>query len=1341
MSLVTRPPVFAGLNKYIAWLCISLQLFPSALTLSLVYSQAVNAQQQHMLPQNADQNSEDMTDNAFEKMLTSGAVAFGTALSDEDRASSEALSDYARSQVSGKLNSSVEGWLNQFGTVRSQISLDKHGRLSDSSVDWLIPYYDSPKNMLFAQLGARHKDDRNTINIGLGARFFPSDKWMYGINSFIDSDITGRNYRLGMGAEAWGDYLKISANKYQRLSSWHQSRDLADYDERPANGFDLRANGFLPSYPQLGGSLVYEQYFGDEVALFSQDNRQQDPYAVTVGANYTPIPMLTFSAEQRMGKSNQSEFTVALALTYQLDKTWRENTDPDAVDALRKLSRSRYDFVERNNDIVLEYRKQQVIRLTVSPTNVAGESGSSQNIALHVNSKYGVKSINWQGDSFIAAGGKIRMLDATHAALTLPAWQVAQLAQSTKATAQDNASRLLNTYVLTAVAQDNQGNTSSESQLNVEVLPPKAQFAGDAVVDGDYAPPDGMTPVNVQYQAVDGSQQPLKGEAVTFVVTFADGSTEKQVHNTDDRGLVSIDVTSTIAGEATVTASLSSGEARKVSIHYVDGKPDAAHSSLTASPLSIAANGSAFSTLMLALNDSQSRPVSGLSSLSFTLSGVANATLTAVQEIEPGHYSARLSGSEAGIATVTPTVDGTALSELQAKITLIGDEASAQIATGDLTVLTDNAAADGSSQNKVQIRATDAQGNPLSGQTIELSADNGASIAATAVTDNQGLAVATLTSQTAGLLTVTATLKGSHQQVQVNFVADEQTAQIADDDFSIVTDNAVANLSDQNIVRARVSDRFGNALANQTVSFSADNGATIAATGISDEQGLVNMPLISHVAGPVKVTATLNDSSQTVTVTFTGDTDTAKIADGGLTLLKDNAVTNGSDNNRVEAKVVDANGNALQGVSVKFSAENGAAILSPVVSNSDGLAITTLNNTKAGISKVTASVGGSQQSIDTHFVADTSSGKGVLAATADKAVANGSARNSVTLTLTDAHDNPLADIPVALTASNQAMLSANSGKTSAAGTLTADVSSKTAGVSTVTATLPDNQTFKVDVTFVADSDTVRVATGDLTVVRNDAIADGVASNQVQVRATDANGNSVAGQMVNFTATNGASIPTSGITGTDGTLKMLVTSVTAGSSTVIASVNGSSQSVVLNFVADDNSARIASGALTVSQNNAVANGTAVNSVQARVSDAHGNPVAGALVAFSAGNGATIVPQGTTDNNGLVSVNLSSKKAGVSTVTATVNGSSQQIDTTFVADGGTAQIGSGDLAVVADNAIADGTAANQVQVQVSDANGNPVANQSVSFGASNGATIAASGNTDTTGKVQMPVTSLK
>ncbi|EPR3746023.1 inverse autotransporter beta domain-containing protein, partial [Escherichia coli] len=74
-------------------------------------------------------------------------------------------------------------------------------------------------------------------------------------------------------------------------SNWRSAPELDnDYEARPANGWDLRAEGWLPAWPQLGGKLVYEQYYGDEVALFGKDERQNDPHAITAGLSYTPVP-------------------------------------------------------------------------------------------------------------------------------------------------------------------------------------------------------------------------------------------------------------------------------------------------------------------------------------------------------------------------------------------------------------------------------------------------------------------------------------------------------------------------------------------------------------------------------------------------------------------------------------------------------------------------------------------------------------------------------------------------------------------------------------------------------------------------------------------------------------------------------------------------------------------------------------------------------------------------------------------------------------------------------------------------------------------------------------------
>ncbi len=58
---------------------------------------------------------------------------------------------------------------------------------------------------------------------------------------------------------------------------------------RPMAGMYAQKAGY-PPWPHLGGKLVYEQYYGDEVALFDKDDRQSNPHTITAGLNYTPLP-------------------------------------------------------------------------------------------------------------------------------------------------------------------------------------------------------------------------------------------------------------------------------------------------------------------------------------------------------------------------------------------------------------------------------------------------------------------------------------------------------------------------------------------------------------------------------------------------------------------------------------------------------------------------------------------------------------------------------------------------------------------------------------------------------------------------------------------------------------------------------------------------------------------------------------------------------------------------------------------------------------------------------------------------------------------------------------------
>ncbi|WP_229471637.1 Ig-like domain-containing protein, partial [Escherichia coli] len=128
----------------------------------------------------------------------------------------------------------------------------------------------------------------------------------------------------------------------------------------------------------------------------------------------------------------------------------------------------------------------------------------------------------------------------------------------------------------------------------------------------------------------------------------------------------------------------------------------------------------------------------------------------------------------------------------------------------------------------------------------------------------------------------------------------------------------------------------------------------------------------------------------------------------------------------------------------------------------------------------------------------------------------------------------------------------------------------------------------------------------------------------------------------------------------------------GISTVTATINSSSQSQNVTFIADIRTAQIAS--LEVTQDNAVADGATANTLRARVTDAFGNTLAGQTVSVMADNGATTAPTVITELDGTVEISVTSRTVGISTVTATINSSSQSQNVTFIADIRTAQIAS-------------------------------------------------------------------
>ncbi|WP_181882945.1 Ig-like domain-containing protein, partial [Escherichia coli] len=581
----------------------------------------------------------------------------------------------------------------------------------------------------------------------------------------------------------------------------------------------------------------------------------------------------------------------------------------------------------------------------------------------------------------------------------------------------------------------------------------------------------------------------------------------------------------------------------------------------------------------------------------------------------------------------------------------------------DLVVIKDGSEADGSTANTLQVKVTDAFGNALAGQTVSVMAGNGATVAPTVITEPDGTVEISVTSQTAGTSTVTASINNSSQSRDVTFIADVRTAQIAS--LEVTQDNAVADGAMANTLRARVTDAFGNALAGQTVSVMAGNGATTAPTVTTQPDGTVEISVTSQTAGISTVTATINSSSQSRDVTFIADASTAQIAD--LVVIKDGSEADGSTENTLRVRVTDAFGNTLGGQTVSVTADNSATVTPTVITEPDGTVEISVTSQTAGVSTVTASINSSSQSRNVTFVADVRTAKiADLVVIKDGSEADGSTANTLRARVTDAFGNTLGGQTVSVLADNGATV-APTVTTQPDGTVEISVTSQTAGTSTVTASI-NNSSLSQNVTFVADVRTAKIA--DLVVIKDGSVADGATANTLQVKVTDAFGNALNGQTVSVMAGNGATVTPTVITGPDGTVEISATSQTAGISTVTVTINNSSLSRNVMFVADVRTAQIAD--LVVIKDGAVADGAMANMLQVKVTDAFGNALAGQTVSVLAGNGATTASTVTTQPDGTVEISVTSQTAGTSVVTASINNSSQSRNVTFIADVRTAKI---------------------------------------------------------------------
>ncbi|MGR0693759.1 inverse autotransporter adhesin IatC [Escherichia coli] len=1256
---------------------------------------------------------------------------------------SEQAASMARGWVASSASAQATDWLSRWGTARVSLGVDEDFSLKSSSFEFLHPWYETPDNLVFSQHTLHRTDDRTQTNHGIGWRYF-TPSWMSGVNMFIDHDLTRYHTRTGMGVEYWRNYLKLSGNGYLRLSNWRSAPELDnDYEARPANGWDLRAEGWLPAWPQLGGKLVYEQYYGDEVALFGKDERQNDPHAITAGLSYTPVPLISFSAEQRQGKQGENDTRIGMELTLQPGHSLQKQLDPAEVAARRSLVGSRYDLVDRNNNIVLEYRKKELVRLTLTDP-LKGKPGEVKSLVSSLQTKYALKGYDIEAASLQSADGKVAV-SGKDIQVTIPPYRFTAMPETD------------NTYPIAVTAEDSKGNFSRREESMVVVEKPTLSLADSTLsVDLQILLADGKSTSMLTYTARDSSGKPIPGMTLKTqakgLQDFAlsewkdngNGTYTQIVTAGKTSGALSLmpqfngdDIAKTPALIAIVanTASRADSTIETDQDNYVAGKPI---------------------VVKVTLRDDNGNGVTGRKELLKQTVKVDNTKADAVsawteesEGIYKASYTAHLIGDK---LTAQLTMPGWQTKHSDA-FSIAGDKDTAKIAAMQITA---NNAVARRDHNTVAVTVRDVHQNLLQGQNVTFTVVNGAAVFADpnggiVTTDKDGIASVNLASDQAVNSLIKAEINGSSQSVEVSFITgdiSQLTSTIKTDDVSYTAGGKIkvsVTLMDEqkNLVKGMASLLAGSGVVEVSGTDKNEMG-----NWSEESDGVYTTTRTAKIAGD-RHYATLKLS----TWSSAQQSDAYAIRESGAVLAYSSIVT--------DKTTYTAGGAIKVTVTLKDSYENlvggqrdaiNQAIQLPntkaesIAWNEDQKGIYTATYTallpgtglKAQLqmsgwaSALTSndySISGDAASAQIVAMQVTTGNPDVLA--------NGSDRHTVNVRVEDQFGNVLPEQTVTFTVTKGAAVFANAGqsadiRTDAHGMAEVDLSSTVADASTVEAKVNQSSDSKT-VNFVADVSTAQVA--ELVVTQDGSVADGSTANMLRVRVTDVFGNVLAGQTVSVTADNSATVAPTVITGPDGTVEISVTSQTAGTSAITASINNSSLSRNVTFVADVRTAKIAD--LVVTRDNSVADGAMANTLRVRVTDAFGNTLAGQTVSVMADNSATVSPTVTTEPDGTVEISVTSQTAGVSTVTASINSSSLIRNVTFVADVRTAQIAS--LEVMQDNAIADGAMANTLRARVTDAFGNALAGQTVSVTAGNGATVAPVVTTQPDGTVEISVTS--
>ncbi|MGT8047247.1 inverse autotransporter adhesin YeeJ [Escherichia coli] len=1155
----------------------------------------------------------------LEQQIASTSQPIGSLLAED--MNSEQAANMARGWASSQASGAMTDWLSRFGTARITLGVDEDFSLKNSQFDFLHPWYETPDNLFFSQHTLHRTDERTQINNGLGWRHF-TPTWMSGINFFFDHDLSRYHSRAGIGAEYWRDYLKLSSNGYLRLTNWRSAPELDnDYEARPANGWDVRAEGWLPAWPYLGGKLVYEQYYGDEVALFDKDDRQSNPHAITAGLNYTPFPLMTFSAEQRQGKQGENDTRFAVDFTWQPGSAMQKQLDPNEVAARRSLAGSRYDLVDRNNNIVLEYRKKELVRLTLTDP-VTGKSGEVKSLVSSLQTKYALKGYNVEATALEAAGGKV-VTTGKDILVTLPAYRFTSTPETD------------NTWPIEVTAEDVKGNLSNREQSMVVVQAPTLSQKDSSVsLSTQTLNADSHSTATLTFIAHDAAGNPVVGLVLSTRHEGVQDITLSEWKDNGDGSYTQILTTGAMSGTLTLMPQLNGVDAAKAPavVNIISISSSRTHSSikidkdryLSGNPIEVTVE----------LRDENDKPVKEQKQQlnnAVSIDNVKPGVTTDWKETADGVYKATYTAYTKGSGLTAKLLMQNWNEDLHtAGFIIDANPQSAKIAT--LSASNNGVLANENAANTVSVNVADEGSNPINDHTVTFAVLSGSATSFnnqnTAKTDVNGLATFDLKSSKQEDNTVEVTLEnGVKQTLIVSFVGDSSTAQV---ELQKSKNEVVADGNDSATMTATVRDAKGNLLNDVKVTFNVNSAeAKLSQTEVNSHDGIATATLTSLKNGDYRVTASVSSGSQAnQQVIFIGDQSTAALT---LSVPSGDITVTNTAPLHMTATLQDKNGNPLKDKEITFSVPNDVASRFSIsnsgkgMTDSNGTAIASLTGTLAGTHMITARLANSNVS-DTQpmtFVADKDRAVVVLQTSKAEIIGNGVDETTLTATVKDPSNHPVAGITVTFTmpqdvAANFTLENNGIAITQANGEAHVTLKGKKAGTHTVTATLGNNNTSDSQpVTFVADKTSAQVV---LQMSKDEITGNGVDNATLTATVKDQFDNEVNNLPVTFSSASSGLTLTPGVSNTNesGIAQATLAGVAFGEQTVTASLanNGASDNKTVHFIGDTAAAKIIE--LTPVPDSIIA-GTPQNSsgsvITATVVDNNGFPVKGVTVNFT------------------------------------------------------------------------------------------------------------------------------